>query len=102
MRTKKVEERLKGILTSLAKLEQRVQILEQNQEIQISRPMTKKELSNWNPNLNYQLLNHTDTHLLKDIVELLLDRLKLELKKVPEKTQLQTKKGKANEKRNKA
>ena len=102
MRTKKIEERFKGIIMRIEKIEQRILALEQNQEIQISRPMTKKELSDWNPNLTDQPLNHIDTHLLKDIIELLLDRLKLELKKIPEKTQLQTKKGKVNGKRNKA
>ena len=94
MREKVILERFEANRKWVEILQNRITKLEQNEKIETSRPLTEEEKNNWNPQLTFQPAVHTDTHLLKDVVKLLLDRFGLELKKAPEKTKLQAKKGK--------
>ena len=75
-------------------LHNRVRSLELQGKIETTRELTKVEYDNILKNtVSYtQPLLHTDIFYLKDIIELILDYLGLELKKTPEKTQLQAKK----------
>ena len=88
MRTKKIEERFKGMVAGINRLEQRILALETNGQITRSRPLTEKELNGQNPNLTCGPTMHIDTYPLKEIILLLLDLLGLEPEKTLEKIEL--------------
>jgi len=88
MQTKEIKEKFTNLSAGIMKLEQRVYELEQNGKIKITRPLTKKEEDNWPPQLTHQPNSHIDIYFLKDILNILLNHLELELIKVPEETKL--------------
>ena len=88
MRTKKIEERFKGTISHINRLEQRVQALENNAQITRSRPLTEKEIDAIEDTQTWIPEKHTDTYPMKEIILLMLDLLGLEPKRTLEKIEL--------------
>lgn len=94
MREKVILERFEANRRWVEILQNRITKLEQDNKIEISRPLNRKELNDLNYTLNAIPTMHIDKYPLKEIIQLMLDRSNLELKRVPEKAQLLLRKGK--------